>query len=86
MGPKAHPATGLSLPSLTPHNCNKVTRLALDHCQENRLEEVQALPGPFSRAPPLQVNTRATEAAFTRAGSYSPINPTSTYCKNLLFF
>ena len=89
MGPSGHSAPGPAPSSPTPHNCNRVTKLALDHRQEeNKLEEVQALPGPSSRALPLQVNTGAAEAAFTRADSYPPMNSTSNYCKNLrlLFF
>ena len=55
--------------SPTPHKSNRVTQLALDHCQEEKLEEVQALPGPSSGALPLQANTGDREAASTRAGS-----------------
>lgn len=89
MGPSGHLAPGPAPSSPTPYNCNRVTQLALDHRQEeNKLEEVQDLPGPSSRALPLQVNTGATEAAFTRADSYPPMNSTSNYCKSLrlLFF
>lgn len=75
-GPSSHPAPGPAPSSPTPHNSNRVTQLALDHRQEEKLEEVQALPGPSSGALPLQANTGDGEAASTRAGSDSPVNTT----------